>query len=509
MRKVAALVVFLALAAGGLAACTPSAPQASESQSTVLRLGWSDAPPTSLDPAAMQEGQNIIFAQALYDSLLAITPQGELEPDIATKWSYNDDLTELRLTLREGVRFSDGEALDADAVVANIEHVKAGTSTGAQYAASIESATAEDANTVTLHLSRPDPSLTYSLAAYAGFLASPAAIKAGTLAEEPVGSGPYTLDRTRTQAGTVYTFSRNKDHWDAGSYAYDEVVVTTFDDAAAEFNAISAGQIDGMFGSTQKIAAAEQAGLTVNVGTPVEWRGLLLNDRKGKTVPALADVRVRQAINYAFDRKGILDALFGGQGTPTTQVFNPRGSAWVDELNDAYPYDPQKAKELLAEAGYADGFELPIATYPGLMDEVNPSVEQQLGDIGITVKWVVASPSSATVWKDMLGTPALVMSMGTYLSSWTDIVNVAAPTAMMNPQGIETPEFDAILDRIRSTSGEEQVAAYREASTYLVENAWFAPWLALNGVYFTSSQVGVTMQAGQIVPSLRNFKPAA
>lgn len=500
-------VAAIAVVALLLSGCTTASGGGDDSETAVLRLGWGVAP-ASLDPAEIQEGQSILFEQALYDSLLTTSPDGQLQPGLASEWSYNEDLTELTLTLRDGVTFTDGSPVDAAAVVAGIEHIQQGTSTGSQYASSITAADAVDDGAVVLTLSEPDPSLLYSLSTYAGFIASPQAIESGTLAESPVGSGPYVLDESRTDTGVTYAFTRNEDYWDAAEYPYEEVVITIFDDDTAKFNALSSGQVDGMFGTTQKIAAAKAAGLNVAIGSPVEWRGLLLNDRLGQAVPALSDMRVRQAINYAFDRQGILDALFEGEGVPTTQVFNPAGAAWNEDVNDAYPYDPDKARELLAEAGFPDGFDLPVATYPGLMDEVNPIVEQQLGDVGIRVQWVVASPSSATVWQDMLGTPALVMSMGTYLSPWTDILNVAAPTAMMNPQQIETPEFDAIIERIKTSTGDEQAGAYQNASKYLVDNAWFAPWLALNGAYFTSPELEVQMQAGQIIPSLRNFRPA-
>jgi peptide/nickel transport system substrate-binding protein len=470
-----------------------------------LVLGF-PAAVTSLDPAAMQEGQLILFEQAVYDSVLKVSPSGEIQPNLATSWEYDATRTHLTLTLRQGVKFTDGTPVDAAAITAGILHNKAGRSSSARQAQYISAVTAVDAQTVRIDLKAPDPSLLNSLATQAGFIASPAAIKSGKLTTTPVGSGPYQLDSARTVSGVKYVFTRNPGYWNKAAYKFAEVDIKVIANSSAMVNALKTGQIDGMYGSASQVADVKSGGVTVNSGSPASWEGFFLNDRAGRQVRQLADTRVRQAINYAIDRKGIAGKFYDGQATPTTQVFNPSSTAWLAALNDRYPYDPAKAKKLLAEAG-ATSFTLPIASFPGLFTDIQPIIQQQLAAVGITVKWTSASVD--TYVTSMLGAPAFPIIMGTNLSAWTDIQNVAAPTAMMNGARYRTAELDALLAKAQKADGDAQKTALEAVNSYLVEQAWYLPIVAPNALYFSSSRVKVTMQAAQIVPSLDDFAPAS
>jgi peptide/nickel transport system substrate-binding protein len=126
--------------------------------------------------------------------------------------------------------------------------------------------------------------------------------------------------------------------------------------------------------------------------------------------------------------------------------------------------------------------------------------------VGINVEYTYLA-FDANIMANLLAAPTYLMSMSSNLSGWTDIQNVAAPTAVMNGFRTETAEFNALMDEIQNSSGEQQVSAYHAANRYLVEQAWFMPIVALNGVYFTSATVDCDMQPGQIVPSLRNHHP--
>lgn len=486
-----------------LSGCAGGADTGGADAPAVLRLAGAAAP-TSLDPADIQEGQLIHHAQALYDSLLVVSPDGTLEPNVATDWSYSDDNLELTLTIRPGLEFTDGEVLDAAAVVANLEHMRDGSSTGAQQLASVAGAEALDDETVLITLGTPDPALLSSLATYAGFLASPALLDDPALDTAPVGSGPYILDQDETVAETRYVYTRNEDYWNTEAYPFDRVEISPFDSNAG-LNALRSGQVDGIFGTIDNAAEIEASGLQVHVGGPVEWRGLFLSDRDGTMVPELADVRVRQAVNYAIDRESILETIFLGEGLATAQVFNPAGDAWLAE--EQYTYDPERARELLDEAGVTE-LTLPVLSLGGsLFESIESIFSAQLAEVGIAVEYAAFNPSEG--FAQFALHPTFFMSMSTNLSSWTDILNVAAPTAVMNPLGTQTPEFDALMTAIQESADQDQVAAYRAATEYLLEEAWFAPIIALNGVYFTSQEVDVQMQAAQIVPSLRNYSPAS
>ncbi len=112
----------------------------------------------------------------------------------------------------------------------------------------------------------------------------------------------------------------------------------------------------------------------------VDWSGLLLLDRDGTKNPALANLKVRQAINHAFDRKTILDQVMLGQGTPTTQPFGKDSGAWSEELENYYSYDPEKAKQLLKESGFEGKVSFEVPTLPGAETLISV-LKQQLADV--------------------------------------------------------------------------------------------------------------------------------
>ncbi|WP_240759149.1 ABC transporter substrate-binding protein, partial [Phytoactinopolyspora endophytica] len=314
-----AVIAALALAACGSETDTGGEASASEGSGT-LTLGAIIAP-TTFDPAGSQWGNRAPFYQAVYDTLLLATPGGEIEPFLATDWSYNDDNTVLTLTLRDDVEFTDGSALTADVVKENLERFKSGDSPDAGYFAGIDEIVAVDETTVEIHLSAPDPAFLDYLTRDAGLVASAESFDDENLATDPVGSGPYILDTAATVTGTSYVYTKNTDYWNPDVQHYDGVTINVFEDPTASLNAIKAGEANGVkLATNDNLREVEGAGWTVNANE-LDFHGLLLLDRDGTMNEALGDVRVRQALNYAFDRESLLQALQEGNGTVTGQVF--------------------------------------------------------------------------------------------------------------------------------------------------------------------------------------------
>ncbi|WP_182347157.1 ABC transporter substrate-binding protein [Tomitella gaofuii] len=470
-----------------------------------IRIAVPQAPPT-LDPADMTEGQMLFFAQTLFDSLVVVGPDGQIQPNIATEWSYNADHTSLTMTLRDDATFSDGTAVDAAAVVKALDHNREGTGTAHQQLLSVSDVSAVDPSTVRIDLKSGDPSLLYSLGTYGGFLVAPASVDAGTADTAPIGSGPYVLDTAQTVNGSSYVFSRHAGYWNQAAFPYDSVELKVIDTPDATLNALKSGQIDAMYGTEEASQDAKAAGLTVNVGSPALWNGYIIADRSGRQVPALGDERIRQAINYAIDRKGIVEQFYPESGIPTTQVFNPKSPAWDESLNAQYPYDPDKARALVKESGLGD-VTVTIASFPRLLDRLQPIIEQELDAVGITVVWNSVAPSDYR--SGLLGAPMYPMSMSSNLSPWTDIQNLLLPTATMNGMHSQTPELDRLLSAVQSATDDAELqSAYRAVNTYLVDQAWFVPIVAIKTMFFTADQVAVTMHDGQVVPDLRDIVPA-
>ena len=199
------------------------------------------------------------------------------------------------------------------------------------------------------------------------------------------GAGAYILDPGDTVAGDHYTYDANPDYFDPSRQHYKQIVIQVIANPQAAMNALQSDQIDITAGSAETVSLAEGAGLQI-AQTPFVWQGLNLIDRGGEVSEPLGDVRVRQAINYAIDRETVSTALLGDYGVPTATVTVEGGDGWSEAAAARYPYDPDMARQLLAEAGYPDGFKLDVLSvrFAGI-DMMAEAVAGQLAEVGIDV----------------------------------------------------------------------------------------------------------------------------
>jgi peptide/nickel transport system substrate-binding protein len=497
-----ALASSLALVACGGGDTDASDPAAPTHLSVGMSAVW-----RSWDPAESLDGDYVVYLDAVYDTLLTVAPDGvTVGPGIAEEFSYDEALTTLTLSVRDGLTFPDGTALDANAVVTGLGHLKAGTGAAAGYLANVTGVTAPDATTVVLTLATPDPLLTANLAGVAGMIVNPGFVDDPSLAEAPQGSGPYLLDAANSVPGSTFSFDRNPDYWNSEAYAYDTVDLDVLEDATARTNAITAGQVDVVTGSNDMVDRAEAAGLQV-LTTPGPWTGFVMVDKSGAIEAPYGDVRVRQAINYAFDVDAIIDSVQQGRATESRQIFSPESNGYVEALNDTYDYDPAKAKQLLAEAGYPNGFTTHLFSWETISPYV-PIIDKYLGDIGITVEWTQVQGSNVGATVGSLQYPMWFFSLATSPNSWKDVLFNVAPDGRANFAKYSTPEVDAALQKIRTATGEDQATALQELDTLLVQDAWFAPLFVADNVLIADDDVTVQMQAGQATPFLSNFSPA-
>ena len=190
--------------------------------------------------------------------------------------------------------------------------------------------------------------------------------------------------------------------------------------------------------------------------------------------PELADVRVRQALNYAFDREAMLTALQSDHGTVTTQVFPASSDAYDPELDEFYTYDPEKAKDLLAEAGFADGFTLSMPSSPLLGATTYTLISQQLEEIGITAEYTEPGQNFIA---DLLAPkfPASYMALEQN-PDWQLIQFMIAPTAIFNPFHTEDDTVNQLISEIQFGDEATQAEKAKELNKYIVEQAWFAPF---------------------------------
>ena len=396
-KKIAAAVAAAAMTAA-LAACGGGGDSGSGGggggSSDTLTLG-AIVPATTQSAADSRWANESPYMQAVYDTLVHLSPTGELEPWLATEWSLNEDKTVMTLKLRTDVKFTDGKPFNADAAAQNILRFRDGTSPNASNLANVKDAKAVDDATLEITLSQPDPALLVYLTQNGGLMESPKQFGAADEKTNPVGSGPYVLDTGKTVVGSKYVFTKNADYWAPDSVYYDNLVITVLADKNTQVNAIKGGQVTGLNVIDQTtLKEIEGAGFGI-FPHELDWTGLMLLDRAGTVNAALGKVEVRQAINYAIDSDAMLQAVAQGHGTVTGQIFPETSPGYDPALDEAYPFDPEKAKELLAEAGYPDGFELDMPLLAVGTTTSFDLVKQYLGDVGITVNYTQLDMNTA------------------------------------------------------------------------------------------------------------------
>lgn len=496
------LSASLALTACGGGAAGANNPAAAKT--TTLTLGTVQEI-RSWDPAQAHVGHILQPYQAVYDTLILREPDGKLSPMLATAWKYNAANTKLTVDLRTDVTFSDGTKFDAEAAKANMDHFKKANGPQMAQLTAVTDVAVVDADTIELNLSTPDPSLEFYLSQAAGLMGSPKALGTEGIKTEPVGSGPYVMDKSATVKDSQSVFTARKDYWNKDLQKFQKVTFKTLTDLTARTNALVSGQVDGAPLDPKTGKQAEGAKMTLATNQ-VDWQGLLLMDRDGAKNTALGNVKVRQAINYAFDRKTILDQVLLGQGTPTSQPFGKASGAWTEELENYYSYDPAKAKQLLKEAGYETGVTLDVPSVPGFETQL-AVVKQQLADVGITLN--VGSAITNTYTSDVASQKFSSIYFTLFQGEpWVAINQIVSTKALYNPFKNTNPELQAKIDAVQNGAKDAPKLA-QEVNKYVVEQAWFAPLFRVNQMYYHNSKITVTPQIQQAVPSIYNYSPAS
>ena len=501
----AAGVLFLGGCGAG--SSTQASPDAPKTHMT-LTLG-SGVEPQSLDPAQSREAQFVQYFQPVFDTLIRRDAAGKVQPMLATKWQTSDDQKTLTFTLRDDVTFTDGTKLTAEAVKGNLDRFKAAGGPLAAALAAVSSVAVVDAKTVQLVLSKPDPALLYALGGPGGYIQSPANFDSPTVKTQPVGSGPYELDRSATTPGSQYSFTKNPNYWDKSLQKFDNIIIKPMKDENARLNALRSGQIDGMIATPKTVQAAKGAGIDVQT-VPGDWQGLSLFDRAGQFTPELGKVEVRQAINYAIDKDALLKSVGQGMGTVTSQIFSPASEAYVKELDNAYGYDVDKAKSLLKTAGLDNGFTLKMPTSSDMDPALAPAIRDQLAKVGIKVEWVDVPSAQYQAEQQSGKYSAAFTAFGQPVVAWSAISGSVTDVAPWNIFKSSTDQSKTLLSSILAGSSGSGDAAKKtqDLNKYLVDNAWFDPWYRIDQPYYTSKNVSVQVQSGQPVPSIYNYQPA-
>jgi ABC-type transport system substrate-binding protein len=501
-RRALSALVVPALAAGlALTACAPSGGGGTAGGSKdALTLGMTaDIPGLSMVLQPTYQGW---FADAVWDSLLICDEKAQPSAQLATEWEYNDDLSSAKLTLREGVKFSDGSDFDAADVEASLIAVG---EVNKRFADLQFESTGPTDITITF----PQPVPTLDIIMCEAQITSSEAAEGGNLDNTVVGSGPYIYDAGASTLGSTYTLTKNPDYWDSATYPYDKLVLKVFTDETAGLNALKTKQIDGILASAATVEEVQSSGMEVVTLRGVTTR-LLITDHNGEKIPALGDVRVRQAMNMVFDRDAIANDLYRGYADPAYQIFRPGSDAYLEELtDDPYPYDIEGAKALMAEAGFADGFTLQIPFMEGQNhDLLFPYITEQLGQIGITVEQVNLTGPDAIANLLSGEYPVPLWQLGNYGQSLQDIKDYLLVDGIWNVSHQPDATIDGLWQQILVAPVDERPALQQQMNQYIIDQAWFVPMAYPDGFYAYSPDIAVPTMSdfAALHPLLRDFQ---
>ena len=360
-----------------------------------------------LDPVHTTQNADIWLSLNLYDTLVLASADGKgVEPGLATAYTTSEDGKTVTFTLRPGIKFADGSAIQPSDVKWSLDRAR-NKETGGDFAfllSSIASVEAGGADTVAIHLSHPDPVLLQALATFnAGIMpeklvmAAPGDTlldKSKNFAEKPIGSGPFML--TSWKRNNEMLFARNPYYWkdaaDGQKLPYlDGIRFVIIPDDATRILKLQAGEVDAAeFVPYARVAELKaDPKLDMELFPAAQTNYFLMNIRpelKDGSKNPLADQRVRQALNYATDKDALIQVVSYGTGTPQ-RSFMPMSTPFSYGPEPLYPYDPDKAKKLLSDAGYASGFPITILTQSGNADDQAKvaTLQQLWSAVGVTL----------------------------------------------------------------------------------------------------------------------------
>ncbi len=458
--------------------------------------------PPTLDPQVTFNGFSFHVTNQVYETLVRVTPDGEIVPGLATDWSYPDPTT-LRLTLREGVTFHDGTAFDADAVVASFGRIldPETAAPGRFVLSSIDEVRAVDATTVELVTDPPFAPLLAHLAHPVSAIVPVA--QAADLARNPVGTGPYTF--VRWVDGSEVVLQANANYW-GGAPAIADVVVRIIPEVSTQVVELRSGGVDLIFNLPADNFLTLAGDPALATDTLPGWGSAHLGFNVAN--PKLADLRVRQALAHAIDKALITEEFFRGLAAPGVAPI-PGTVRYAADLEEPYPYDVEGAKALLAEAG-AEGLSLRLDVFQNPdLESVAQVLQFAFAEIGVDLEIRVQDFSAYTqaVESD---------DLELYMTSWGTVTLDADYTLYAFFHSSQVPAnnrsrwVDADIDALLQTGRDDPDDAARAAAYLEVQERAVAelPMVTLYYPLFTyakrPSVQGEVLAFSWILLDLRN-----
>ena len=447
---------------------------------------------SSMDPANIPDTNAISATRGCYEMLVAFDENQEIQGQLAESYEVSEDSLTYTFHLREGVKFTDGTDFNAAAVKANYDRIidkennlrqrRTFVVTGEDGSETyrVESIETPDDYTVVFKLTEPWAPFINRMTQIC--MISPAALEeyGNDIMNHPVGTGPFIC--TEWEEGDHTSFERNEDYWGEKA-SVDTVTIKEVPEAGSRTAMLQTGEADLVYPMPADQMAAIQGSDDVNVLAADSniMRYVTLN----MNLPELQDVKVRQAMNYAIDKDAYIQLMYAGNGKPATSVVPSIIGGYKEQT--PYTYDVEKAKELMKEAGYEDGFKLTLWGDNITQDVKGMTfVKQMLSQINIDVEVL---PMEAATISDKIYVEKDEAEVNMWYVNWSAsdftmdgsvrslLYSDMCPPTSANTAYFSDEEFDKLLDEGLATADpEKQAEIYGKAQTI----AWeAAPWLFL------------------------------
>jgi peptide/nickel transport system substrate-binding protein len=512
LKRVCGMTVLVAVAIVAAVGATASTGRAATGVAGGTLTVATPGAPSGLDPSSGSSTQTSYTTWA-YDPLIVEEPNGSFAPGLALSWKYGARNKSFSMKLRPGVKFSDGTPFNAKALKTWLQYAMTVAGGGAQaYIKGLSKITVTGPLSLTLTFNTPTPllPLVFSQIFTVGMPASPKAVAAKDLATTTDGAGEYMFDSSQSIPGDHYTYVPNPYYWNKRAVHWKKVVVKVISNPSTVIAAMRTGQVDAAIDQpVSSVASAKSAGL--KAATPlVLMMTLVLADRNGTLAKPLADVRVRQALNYAVDRSAVAKAIGAGYGLPIDQMAIPGDDGYNPALKNAYPYDPAKAKQLLAEAGYPNGFSFSAVATPVVgLDVLGQALVGQFAKIGVTMNLDVKDPSGFGGAVAGGEYPAFTVSWGRLPSPVEYGILWGPYRTFGNPFQTTNAQISKLYYKLIAAPAKQEKVLAQQTQSVLVQQAWFVPVFANPLVVLYSSKIaGVNATAQRDVYYAPELRPA-
>ena len=471
-------IVILAMLAAGLA----------QQCNTKIVFARPEAITAGLDTANHFNLVNFGLEKHIYDFLVELDNEGNLHPSLATSWETSDDGLTWTFHLRDGVTFQNGEPFDSASVKATLDRFLSGQTFAQGFLwSSLESVEAPDPSTVLIHTKVPFGPLISNLTTTPMLPPKALAEQGDAFWDHPIGTGPFEF--SEWVKGDHVLLTANPDYWQDGIPKVDCIDYRPILDPSTALAAYQSGKVDIVDSIPPDLVPVYEAVPGTQIVRGLAWDQLYLGIKVDKA--PFTDLRVRQALNYAIDRQGIVDNIMNG-GRPSVALA-PQGALGFPADLEVFPFDPEKAKSLLADAGVSDlriRLIAPEAWYPKIR-EVTEVIRSNLADVGIQTDLQIME-GGAFIQARGAGDYDLYLTGGSSIAADPDFLAYQRINSDVFKSGYKDQQVFDLIQQARDTVDRDQRSAlYQQAESLMKDQAAPFVWLfQMENIY--AARQGIT-----------------